>query len=89
MVYVGAIVVLLIGMGLILFRALRGPTTYDRILSANLFGTITVLTISLFAGLKEIEAFLDLALLYGLINFTATVALLRYFRHGGLDDRDG
>lgn len=89
MVYVAAIVVLLVGMGMALIRALKGPTTYDRILSANIFGTVTVLTISLFAGLKEIEALLDMALLYGLINFTATIALLRYFRHGGLDDRNG
>lgn len=89
MTYVAAIIVLLSGMGTVLIRALKGPTTYDRILSANIFGTMTVLTICLFAGLKDIEALLDMALLYGLINFISTVALLRYFRHGGLDDRDG
>ncbi|MCH2546259.1 MAG: monovalent cation/H+ antiporter complex subunit F [Alphaproteobacteria bacterium] len=88
MIYVIAIVAMLIGMGLILVRALRGPTAYDRILSANIFGTATVLTIALFSELKSDPMLLDMALLYGLINFVATIALLRYFKFGGFDDRD-
>lgn len=88
MIYVIAIVVMLLGMGMILVRALKGPTAYDRILAANIFGTTTVLTIALFSALKGDSMLLDMALLYGLINFTATVALLRYFKFGGFDDRD-
>lgn len=88
MTYVIAIVTLLVAMGLTLVRAAKGPTTYDRILSANIFGTITVLTIALVSGLKDDTMLLDMALLYALINFTATIALLRYFKFGGFDDRD-
>jgi multicomponent Na+:H+ antiporter subunit F len=83
-----AIIMMLVGMGLILIRAFKGPTTYDRILAVNVFGTTTALTIALFAGLKDDPMLIDMALLYGFINFTATVALLRYFKFGGLNDRD-
>lgn len=88
MIYAIAITAMLLGMGMILVRTLRGPTTYDRILSANIFGTVTVLSIALLSGLKNDPMLLDMALLYGLINFAATIALLRFFKFGGFDDRD-
>lgn len=88
MVYSIAIVFLLLGMAMVLFRALKGPTAYDRILSANIFGTLTVLTIALLSGMGQDAMLLDVALLYGLINFIATIALLRYFKYGSFDDRD-
>ena len=85
---IAAIILILLGMGLILIRAFKGPTAYDRILAVNVFGTATVLTIALFSSLKDDPMLVDMALLYGLINFAATIALLRYFKFGGLDDRD-
>lgn len=88
MIYVIAIAVLMLSMGMLLFRAMRGPTAYDRILATNIFGTVTVLAIALLAGLENNAMLLDVALLYGLINFTATIALLRYFKYGSFDDRD-
>lgn len=88
MIYVIAIAVLMLSMGMLLFRAMRGPTAYDRILATNIFGTVTVLAIALLAGLDDNAMLLDVALLYGLINFTATIALLRYFKYGSFDDRD-
>lgn len=88
MIYVIAIVAMLAGMGMILVRALKGPTAYDRILSSNIFGTATILSIALLACLRNDPMLLDMALLYGLINFVATIALLRYFKFGGFDDRD-
>lgn len=88
MIYVIAIAILMLSMGMLLFRAMRGPTAYDRILATNIFGTVTVLAIALLAGLENNAMLLDVALLYGLINFTATIALLRYFKYGSFDDRD-
>lgn len=88
MIHSIAIVVLLLGMGMLLVRAMRGPTAYDRILATNIFGTATVLGIALLAGLDHNSPLLDVAMLYGLINFTATIVLLRYFKYGSFDDRD-
>ncbi len=71
-------------MALALARALLGPTTYDRILAVNMLGTKTVLLIAVFGFLTERPEFLDLALVYGLINFIGTIAVLKFFEYGHL-----
>jgi len=68
-------------MALGIARALLGPTVYDRIMAVNMFGTKTVLLISVLAYLQGRPGFLDLALAYALINFIGTLAVLRFF-HG-------
>jgi len=66
----------LVTMALALIRALLGPTVYDRVLSVNMFGTKTVLLISVIAFLAGRPDFLDLALAYALINFSGVLAVL-------------
>ena len=74
----------LVTMAMVLVRAVRGPTVYDRILSVNTFGTATVLFIALLGFLTGRPDFLDLGLLYALLNFIGTIALLKYFKYGNL-----
>lgn len=69
---------------LALARALLGPTVYDRILAVNSFGTKTVVMIALLGFLMGRPAFLDIAIVYALINFIATVAVLKFFEYGNL-----
>ena len=69
---------ILISMMLALVRAMLGPSVFDRILAVNSFGTKTVLLIALLATLAGRADYLDIALLYALLNFIGTVALLRY-----------
>jgi multicomponent Na+:H+ antiporter subunit F len=69
-------------MGLALARALAGPTLYDRILAVNMFGTKTVLFIAVAGFLAGRPEFLDIALVYALINFIATVAVMRLGHYG-------
>lgn len=73
-----------ITMALILIRAFLGPTVYDRVLAVNAFGTVTVLIIGLIGFLTERPEFLDIALLYALINFVGTIAILKFFRYRAL-----
>ncbi len=74
-----------IGMTLAMIRALLGPTLYDRVLALNTFGTKTVLLIAVLGFLAgRPELFLDLALVYALINFIGTIAVLKYFEVGDL-----
>lgn len=71
----------LVTMLLALTRALLGPSLYDRILAINMFGTKTVLFIAVagfWAGRPE---FLDIALVYALINFVGTIAVLRFLHY--------
>ena len=79
-----AAVALLVAMALALARALLGPTVYDRILAVNAFGTKTVLMISVVGFLNGRPEFLDIALVYALINFIGTIAILKFFEYGEL-----
>jgi len=59
-------------------RAIMGPTTYDRVLAVNMFGTKTVLLISLLGFVMGRPEFLDIAIVYALINFISVIGVLRY-----------
>ena len=73
-----------VGMTLAMIRALLGPTLYDRVLALNTFGTKTVLLIAVLGFLDGRPEFLDLALVYALINFIGTIAVLKYVEFGDL-----
>ena len=75
----------LVSMALAIFLSIKGPTVYDRILAVNAFGTLTVVLISVYGFLSGRPEFLDLALVYALINFIATIAVSKYveFSHMG------
>lgn len=70
---------LLIAMTLVLSRALSGPGLFDRLLAANAFGTLIILFIAAYGFLSGRPDFLDLAIVYALINYITTVALLKFF----------
>ena len=76
--YSVALVAILIAMALLLASAFRGPTVFDRILAVNSFGTKTVLLIAVLEFLVGRYDFLDLALVYVLLNFIATIAVMRF-----------
>lgn len=81
-----AAIALLISMVIILYRVYAGPTLYDRVIAGNAFGTATVLFIGVIGFMNERPDFLDIALLYALINFAGTIAVLKFFRYRSLGD---
>lgn len=87
MMFIVASLAILVTMALALVRAFLGPTVYDRVLAMNMFGTKTVLIIALIGFLTERPDFMDLALLYALINFIGTLAVLKFFEFGDLSRR--
>ncbi len=86
--FVAAMVGVLVTMFLALLRAVFGPTVYDRILAVNMFGTKTVLLIAVLGFLTGRPDFLDLALVYVLINFIGTIAILKFVHYGEMDRSD-
>lgn len=76
-------IMLLIVMALALARAFLGPTLYDRILAVNNFGTKTVLLIAVMDFLSGRPDFLDIAIVYALINFISIIGVLRFFEYAG------
>ena len=83
-----AMVAVLVCMALLISRAFTGPTVFDRILAINSFGTKTVLLIAVLGFMTGRPAFLDLALVYALMNFIGTIAVLRFTRYGDLASFD-
>ena len=69
---------ILVIMAMALARALMGPSVFDRILAVNLFGTLTVVLIALLGFVIDRPEFLDISLVYALINFIGTIAVTKY-----------
>ena len=80
---------ILVTMALALARALLDDTVYDRVLAANMFGTKTVLLLSVIAFLYGRPDQLDLALAYALINFISVLAVLKFVQDHALRQGDG
>ena len=85
-----AMLAILVTMLLALIASVRGPTVFDRILAINMFGTKTVLLIAVSGFLTGRPEWLDLALVYALVNFVGTIAVLKFVRFGNLarDDEE-
>ena len=69
---------------LIIVRIVLGKTTFDRILAFNSLGTVIVIGISIHGFYSNRPEFLDIAIVYALINFIGTVAVLKLFSTGSL-----
>lgn len=81
-------VMLAIGVSTIftIIRAVRGPSAFDRVLAVNVIGTLAVIAICVYGYVIKRPLFLDIALLYALINFIGVIAVLKFFRVGTLGD---
>ncbi len=75
---IAATIAILVVMIMATVRAIIGPTLYDRVLAVNMFGTKTVLLISLLGFVMGRPEFLDIAIVYALINFISVIGILRY-----------
>jgi multicomponent Na+:H+ antiporter subunit F len=86
--YIAISAAILVVMVLALLRALLGPTVYDRILAVNMFGTKTVLLIAVFGLVSGRFDYIDIALVYALINFISIVAVLRFFEYSEQQEQE-
>lgn len=75
-------------MAMALVRAIKGPPLFDRMLAVNTFGTKMVLLIAVLGFLGGRPDFLDLALVYAMMNFMSTLAVLRFSRFANLAQMD-
>jgi|TARA_Y100000310_G_scaffold343962_1_gene454202 multicomponent Na+:H+ antiporter subunit F len=84
--FLTATAAILVVMLMALMRAFLGPTLYDRILAVNMFGTNTVLLIAVVGFLMGRPEFLDIAMVYALVNFISVIGILRYFEYSPPDE---
>lgn len=77
---------LLVGFAALLaYRAAVGPTTQDRVIAVNAIGTTTVVVIALLAGALDQPGFLDIALVYAMLNFLLSLGVAKFsIERGGI-----
>lgn len=75
---------LLVATALAIVRAARGPSVFDRLQAANTIGTCAMLLLAVIGFLTGRPEFLDIALVYGLLNVIGTIAVLKFCRYGDL-----
>ena len=81
-----AAVALLITLMGALIRAILGPTVFDRTQAANTSGTVAMMLLAIVGFMTDRPEFLDIAIVYGLLNVIGTIAVLKFFRYGDLGD---
>ncbi len=84
--FAAAAIALLVALGLTVARAWLGPTVFDRVLAANTIGTLAVCLMAVYGFLTDRPEFLDVAIVYALLNVLSTLAILKFFRFGSLGD---
>lgn len=89
MIFAAACIAVLAALFLGVVRALMGPTVFDRVLAANSIGTGAIMLLALFGFLTNRPEFLDIGILYALLNIIGTLAVLKYFRYGDLSHPGG
>lgn len=84
MMFAAAVLSVLVALVLVVFRALKGPTLFDRVLAANSVGTLAILLLTAVGFLTGRPEWLDIGITYGLLNLISTLAILKFIRHGDL-----
>lgn len=83
MIFFIALVFLGISILLCMIRAIKGPTPFDRILSISSIGTIMALGITVHGFAFDRPDFVDISLMYVLLNFLGTIAILKFYKIKG------
>jgi multicomponent Na+:H+ antiporter subunit F len=86
MMFAAAGLALLVTLALAIVRAILGPTVFDRAQAANTVGTVSMMLLAVIGFVTGRPEFLDLAIVYGLLNVVGTIAVLKFFRVGDLGD---
>lgn len=77
-------IAILAALALMLVRALRGPTVFDRLVAANSIGNAAIVILAVLGFLTGRPEFLDIGLTYALLNAVGVFAVLKFFRYGDL-----
>jgi multicomponent Na+:H+ antiporter subunit F len=86
MMFAAAAAALLVTLALAITRGILGPTVFDRAQAGNTVGTVAMMLLAVIGFLTGRPDFLDLAIVYGLLNVVGTIAVLKFFRVGDLGD---
>lgn len=67
-----------------LYRVVFGPAFFNRLIGASVIGTKTLIILALMGFIYgRIEMFIDISLVYALLNFIITLAAAKYVHRKG------
>ncbi|HHY90730.1 MAG TPA: cation:proton antiporter [Clostridiales bacterium] len=66
---------------LCMFRAVKGPEAADRLVAINAVGSKTIVLISIVSFILQETYFIDVVLVYALINFIASVIISNFIQN--------
>lgn len=66
-----------------MYRAIKGPSAADRLIAINVIGTKTIVLILMISLVFRENYFVDVALVYALISFVASVVIANYIEKKG------
>jgi multicomponent Na+:H+ antiporter subunit F len=68
-----------------LYRVVYGPGVFNRIIGVNVIGSKTLIILILMGLIyRRIDMFVDISLVYALLNFIVTLAASKYFQRKGV-----
>jgi multicomponent Na+:H+ antiporter subunit F len=75
-----AFAVMMVALGLVFVRLVKGPTVADRVVALDMIAFLAIGIGALYALVTAQRAFLDAALVLALVAFLATAAFARYLK---------
>ncbi|MBW2568220.1 MAG: pH regulation protein F [Deltaproteobacteria bacterium] len=82
--YLGVSILLCLLVFICLYRVVFGPTIIDRIVAVGAIGTKTLIVLVLIGFIYDrIEMFIDISMVYAILNFIGTLAAAKYFEGRG------
>ena len=77
-VMLGAVGLVILLAVVVFYRVAVGPTTQDRLIGVNVIGTSTVIVIVFLAAGLDRPEYVDIALVYALLNFLMAIAISKF-----------
>ena len=77
-----AVIIIMMAIGLGIYRLVKGPTVVDRVIALDLLTLISIALIAMIAHITSRFIYIDVALVYGLLSFLSVLAVARYLERG-------
>ena len=83
-IFQASVIILILTIFVCLYRVVFGPGVENRLIAVNTVGTKTIILLVLIGFIFDRSIFLDVAIIYAMINFIATLAIAKYLKGGSL-----
>jgi len=75
-------IVIIITLGIVFIRLIRGKSIWEKLLSLNLIAILTVMLIITYAVDNQLQLVMDIAIAYSIIGFLSLILLTKFIAGG-------